>query len=259
MKDSDKGNILFPSGRGLVDYTKAQEITKEAYKAEKLFISILASDFSPEVSLDYRKDLEAKWLETIPTLDHVKSISLRHKVDQNFFEAVCGMKNLECLTFWTSTVQNISSIIKLKKLKRLDIDSFSRLLDISPLQKLLNLEILTISNSFKIINYETIGKLTNLKGLAIQGDQIAPRNLRLKSLKPFSKLKVLKHLDLTSTRVIDDSYDTLLDMESLQRLDLSTIIQKPMREKIKTHPNLTSGSFMDYDWDRKKLYDGKEW
>jgi Leucine-rich repeat (LRR) protein len=259
MKDRDRDNIIFPMGRGLEKYTKVQEITNDIFKAEKLFISILSVDFLPEATLKYRKDLEAKWIEVIPTLDNVKSISLRHKVDQKFFEAVCCMKNLECLTFWTSTVEDISSITKLKALKRLDIDNFSRLADISPLLKLEKLEILTVSNSLKITNYEVIGHLTNLIGLAIQGDQIAPRNLRLKSLKPFAKLKVLKHLDLSSTTVIDESYETLLNMESLQRFDLTTVIKKPLREKIKTHPKLTSGFFMDYDWDNKKLYDGKEW
>lgn len=259
MKDRERDNIIFPIGRGLEKYTLVQEISKDIFKTDKLFISILSMDFTPEVSIKYRKDLETKWIEVIPTLDNVKSISLRHKVDQKFFEAVCCMKNLESLTIWTSTVDDISSISKLKALKRLDIENFSRLTDISPLLKLEKLEILTVSNSFKITNYEVIGHLTNLIGLSIQGDQIAPRNLRLKSLKPFAKLNMLKHLDLSSTTVIDESYETLLMMESLQRFDFTTVIKKTIREKIKTHPNLTSGFFMDYDWDNKKLYDGKEW
>jgi Leucine-rich repeat (LRR) protein len=259
MKDRNKNNILFPIGRELSEYTEVQEITKDVFEADKLFVSLLSADFSPEVSLKYRKDLEAKWLETIPALDRVKSLSVRHKVDQKFFEAICLMKNLESLTFWTSTVEDISSLIKLKKLKRLDIDNFSRLTDITPLKNLKNLQILTISNCLKINNYEIIGHLTNLIGLAMQGDQIAPRNLRLKSLKPFTKLKVLRHLDLSSTTVVDESYDALLEMESLQRLDLTTVIKKPIREKIKTHPTLTSGFFIDYDWDKKTFHEGKEW
>jgi Leucine-rich repeat (LRR) protein len=259
MKDRNKNNILFPLGRDLSEYTEVQEITKDVFEADKLLISILSADYLPEVSLKFRKNLEVKWLETIPSLDKVKSISVRHKVDQKFFEAICLMKNLESLTFWTSTVEDLSSITKLKKLKRLDIDNFSRLTDISTLQNLKNLQILTISNCLKINNYEVIGHLTNLIGLAIQGDQITPRNLRLKSLKPFTKLKILKHLDLSSTTVIDESYEALLDMESLQRLDLTTVIKKPIREKIKTHPTLTSGFFIDYDWDKKTFHEGKEW
>ena len=259
MKDIEKNNILFPDGRGLSECTTAQEITDEVYQAEKLFISTLACDFDPEKTLKERKSLEAEWIEILPSLDKVKSISLRHKLDQTFFEAVCSMKNLEELTFWTSTVADISSIMKLQNLKRLDIDSFSRLTDISPLQNLMNLEVLTISNCFKITNYEIIGELTNLVGLAIQGDQIAPRNLRLKSLKPFNKLKILRHLNLSSTIVTDESYEVLLDMESLQRLDLTNSIKKSIREKIKTHPKLYAGFFMDYDWENKRFYEGKEW
>lgn len=163
------------------------------------------------------------------------------------------------MTFWTSNVEDISSITKLKRPKRLDIDYFNKLENITPLKKLSNLEILTIANSMRITNYDVIGELTGLIGLAIQGDQFAPRNLRLKSLKPFSKLKKLIHLDLLSTTVIDESYDTILEMESLLRFDISSFIKKALREKIKKHPNLNSGFFMDYDWDKKMFYDGKEW
>ena len=259
MKDRDRNNILFPIGRGLDKYLSVQEISKEVFKADKLYIPILAADFPPDISAKHRKDLEAKWLETIPTLDNVKYLSLRHKVDQEFFEAVCNMKNLECLTFWTSNVENISSITKLKRLKRLDIDYFNRLEDITPLKELSNLEILTISNSMRIANYDVIGELTGLLGLAIQGDQIAPKDLRLKTLKPFAKLKKLKHLDLSSTTIIDESYDIILEMENLQRFDISSVIKKTLREKLKEHPNLNSGFFMDFDWDKKMLYEGKEW
>lgn len=94
MKDRYRNNILFPKGCGLDEYLKVQEISKEVFKADKLYIPILAVYFLPEVSAKHRKELTVKWLETIPTLDNVKHLSLRHKVDQVFFEAVCNMKNL---------------------------------------------------------------------------------------------------------------------------------------------------------------------
>lgn len=253
MKNRDRYNILFPKGRGLEEYLSVQEISNDVFKTDKLHISILAADFSTDISAKYRKELVAKWLKILPTLDNIKFLSLRVKVCQEFFEAVCKMKNLEYLTFWTSSVEDISSITKLKRLKRLDIDHFSKLEDIRPLKDLINLEILTVTNSMKITCYEVIGELTSLIGLSIQGDQIAPKNLRLKSLKPFANLKKLKHLDLTSTIVIDNSYHIILEMNSLQRFDITTIIEKPLRDKIKKLHNLNSGFFMDFDWDKNEF------
>jgi Leucine-rich repeat (LRR) protein len=170
------------------------------------------------------------------------------------------MKNLEQLHFWTSTVEDISSISKLQKLHRLDLDSFSRLTDISPILTLENLQLLSIENSFKVENYDLIGQMTQLKGLRLGGHTFAPKNLRLKSLNPYSNLKQLKHLDLSTLSVVDNSYETILELKNLERFDITVIIPKQTRELIKAnHKKLTAGMFMDWDYDNKKIYDGKEW
>src|ERR1700741_5332599 len=142
MKDRDKLNILFPTGRGLSEYTCVQEVTDDVYSTEKLFIALLAMDFPSTKTLKSRKEVEAKWIKILPTLDNVKCISLRHRVNQEFFEVVCKMKNLERLSLWTSSIEDISPISNLKKIKRLDIDFCSKLEDITPLKTLKNLEIL---------------------------------------------------------------------------------------------------------------------
>ncbi|MCO5948285.1 hypothetical protein [Mucilaginibacter flavidus] len=109
-------------------------------------------------------------------------------------------------------------------------------------------------------NYEILGELTNLLGLELCGDKFAPRKLMLNSLKPLTKLKKLKHLDLSSASIIDKSYECILEMESLERLDLLSKMPRETREKIKSnHKNLKAGFFVDYDFENKKIYDGKNW
>lgn len=260
MKDRFKLNLFCLSKKNVPDYLNAQEITNDVFSTKELCIVTLAMDFPVGTSMNYRKELEKKWLETLPKLDSVKTLSVRHRVNQEFFEAICNMKNLEHLHFWTSQVENISSISKLKKLQRLDLDNFSRLNDISPILKLKNLQLLSIQNSFKVENYELIGKMTQLKGLRLGGDSIAPKNLRIKSLKPFNNLKKLQHLDLSTLSVIDNSYEIILELENLERFDITILIPKQTRELIKTnHKKLTAGFFMDWDYDNNKFYDGKEW
>ena len=260
MKDRHKLNLFYSGKENAPKYLDVQEITDDIFTATEICIVTLAMDFPAETSIEYRKDLEKKWINILPQLDSVKTLSVRHRVNQEFFEAICNMKNLEYLHFWTSTVEDISSISKLQKLKRLDLDRFSRLKDISPILTLKNLQVLSIESSFKIENYERIGQMTQLKGLCLGGDAFAPKNLRLKSLKPYSNLKQLSHLNLSSSSVIDNSYETILELENLERFDIAVTIPRETRDLIKAnHKKLTSGFFMDYDYDNKKFYEGKEW
>ena len=241
------------------NYLNVQDFTDEVYKVTELQIVTLAMDL-PGKTLKQRQEIEAKWMSVLPTLDNVKVLSVRHRVKQDFFDAICKMKNLERLMFWTSTVEDISNIKNLTKLKNLKLWSFSRLKDISPLLSLKRLIILSIDNCFKIENYEIVGKMTQLIGLELCGNTFAPKNLRLNSLKPFETLKKLKHLDLSSASVIDNSYESLLKMTSLERFDITVNIPKATRELIKTkHKNLKAGFFMDWDFDNKKIYEGKHW
>ena len=127
------------------------------------------------------------------------------------------------------------------------------------MENLHQLEVLSISNSFKIENYEVIGVMYQLVALGLQGDQTAPKNLRLKSLEPFAQLKALQHLDLSATTIIDKSYDVLLNLENLERFDSTANISKQIRDKIKTHPKLKAGFYVDWDWDNKRFHSGKDW
>jgi hypothetical protein len=251
----------FYQGKGTeIPYASFQDLDDEVYEAENLQIVSMAMDFPQGSSVKIRKEIEQKWIDALPGLKKVKALSVRHRVKQDFFEAICKLPNLQKLTFWSSTVEDISSISTLKNLARLKLWSFSRLRDIAPLLALRKLKVLSIDNCFKVENYEIIGQMTQLEGLELCGDTFAPRNLRINSLKPFETLKNLKHLDLSSASVVDKSYDSILQMKSLERFDLAVIVPKEMRERIKAeHKNLKAGFFVDYDFENKKFYDGKQW
>lgn len=260
MKDRFKLDQFYSGKENAPNYLTVQEITNEIFSATELFINTLAMDFPNGTSMKHRKELESKWIEILPQLDLVKTLSVRHRVNQNYFEAICKMKNLESLHFRTSTVEDITSISELQKLKRLDMDSFSRLTDIRPILTLKNLQLLSIVNSFKVENYDLIGQMTQLKGLRLCGDSIAPKNLRLKSLKPFRNLKQLKHLDLSSLSVVDNSYETITELENLERFDITITIPYQTRELIKANnKKLTAGMFIDWDYENNKINDDKEW
>ncbi len=260
MIDRYKLNQFYQGAGSEVQYSSFQDVDDEVYDAENLQIVSLSMDFPNGTSESKRKEIECKWINALPKLKKVKSLSVRHRVKQDFFEAICQMTNLERLFFWSSTVEDISSISNLAKLENLKLWSFTRLVDISPLLLLEQLTILSIDNCFKIENYEVLGKMVRLVGLRLCGDTFAPRNLRLNSLKPLTTLKNLKHLDLSKASVIDKSYECVLEMENLERFDLLVTISRETREKIKSnHKNLKAGFFMDYDFEKEEFYYGKQW
>jgi len=258
-KDRYRFNEFYQGEGSGIGYSAAQRIPENIFQIKALKIVTLAMDFIGATKKS-RKHLEADWIEIIPKLNNVTALSVRHRVTQDYFEAICKMKNLEKLHFWTTNIDSLDSIVKLKKLSSLGISSFSRLSDISPVLGLKKLTHLSIDNSFKIENYEVIGGLNSLVGLTLSGDSSSPKNLRLNSLKPYRTLKMLKHLDLSFTSVIDKSYDSILHMTSLQRFDTTAQIPQLLREKIKaSHKTLKAGFFMDWDYENERFYDGKEW
>jgi len=251
----------FYQGKGTeTNYAIFQSVEDDVFTVENLEIVSLAMDFPQGTSKKVRYEIEKTWIAVLPKLKNVKSLSVRHRVKPDFFEAICKMSNLQNLTFWTSTVDDISSISKLTGLTDLKLWSFTRLKDISPLLSLKKLRVLSVDNCFQVQNYEVIGQMTQLVGLELCGDTFAPKRLRISSLKPFEQLENLKHLDLSSASVIDNSYDSILQMKNLERFDLVVNIPKGMRDRIKEeHKNLKVGFFMDYDFENKKFYDGKKW
>lgn len=117
-------NIFYQDGGFSNGFTRVQEIPDNINSLAEICLELYACDFNPEQSLSSRKKLYTEWQDLLPKLDNIKALYLRHKVDQNFFEAICRMKGLEKLCFRNSNIEDLSSIKKLKKLKLVSIDSF---------------------------------------------------------------------------------------------------------------------------------------
>lgn len=237
-----------------------QKFTEEVRDCETIHISTLAMDYPDKTTKKERIEIENEWIEKLPFLDNIKHLNIRHRVNNEYFNSICRMKNLESIYFWTSTVEDLNPLKNLKKLNFLHLESFTRLTDISPLTEISSLKRLSIESCFKIENYEVIGKMKQLVALAIEGDTFAPKKLILPSLKPYSKLLNLKHLDLSTTSIKDKSFLEILKLENLVRLDAMWKMKKEVRNKIKeNHKSLKSGFFMVYDFEKNKFYDGIEW
>ena len=262
MNDRYKNHQFF-SPEHIYEYENIQQYDNAKINSENIRIGSLS--FLWDVATSKEKErVKNEWIKVIPTLNKVKRISIPCGINQDFLDIFCDLPNLTDLIIDGSKATDLKPITKLSKLHRLELERFTQLFtqlkDISPITKI-KLTHLRIENSFKIENYEKIGEITSLIGLSLNGDTFAPKNLRIKSLEPFEKLKNLKHLDLNSVSVIDkNSYKSLLQLENLIRFDILVIVPKEIKKVIlEQHKNLNSGNFTDWDDKNKKFYDDKDW
>jgi hypothetical protein len=85
-----------------------QKFSSEVEKFESIHIATLAMDFPGGTTRKGRQEIENEWIKNLPLLDNVKHLGIRHRVDQAFFNAICEMKNLESIYFWTSTAEDLT-------------------------------------------------------------------------------------------------------------------------------------------------------
>lgn len=237
-----------------------QQFNDDAFETNNIFIKAMAMDFPESVTPKKRNEFNDEWIARFPVLNHVKRLEVRQRVKQEFFDAICKMKNLESLNIWQSVAEDINEIKNLTKLRSLTLSNFSRVTDISAITKLTSLEHLTINASFKVSNYELLGNIKSLKSLTLGGDSIAPRKLMLQSLEPFTGLSQLEVLDLFDTSIRDKQYHHLLKLKKLKRLDASWRMTSKDRDYIQEkHPALSSGFFVAYDFVKNDFKEGIEW
>ncbi|ESU25235.1 hypothetical protein FLJC2902T_31770 [Flavobacterium limnosediminis JC2902] len=258
-KDRYKLSQFYKGKEFEISYVFAQQFDDKNLNSENLHIQSLSFLYDTLNSKD-KLEIQRKWINIFPNLYEVKRLKITFGINQELFDSVCEIPNLEELIIDSSKIKDLSQLTKLKNLKRLEIDSFTQLKDISILEKI-NLLQLRIENCFKIDNYDIIGKISSLIGVALHGYCFGPKNLKIESLKIFVNLKKLKHLDLSSTSLIDkDSINCLLDLENLERFDFTGNVKHEIVEKIKrNHPNLKAGFFVDWDYKNNKIYDEKFW
>ena len=229
-------------------------ITDEVFKMDKIHIDL--STLNPDINTNdkLRTHLFKEWMQTLPRLLNLKQLYLSHKVNDIFFEKICEVRQLENLELKWTSVNDISAIHNLKYLTNLHIGDSSKIVDISPLRELKKLESLSLVYLSKLVDFAPLRNVQKIRSLIIKGDIYHFKDQLIQSLSFLRDLKELKLLDLTCTKVLDDSYDVLLQLKKLETFSISSRLPKELREKIKTLPNLTSGTFVEYDWDNQRWY-----
>ena len=215
----------------------------EIYDTERLIVEV--STLNQEVrnlSASKKRELRRVWAETLPKLDNVKYLMTTHQIDQEFFEAICEMKNLEGLYIKWGKVESLNSISKLENLKHLYFGSNPRIKSIEGISKLDNLVTLELENFKNCSDLNKIEKLKELQSLNIVSSIDGPR-IKFKNLEFLSQLMNLKVLGL-DVSLKEKRIEPILKLKNLEKLWIPDHLYKKYdrKELRKNFKNLKYGN-----------------
>lgn len=260
MKDRYKNNLFFNGENEYSNSYQIQSFVEEVFEKDSITINLFPIDFDNHITTKEKKKIISEWLDILPNLNKLKSLSIRHKVDIEFFQKICQIDSLESLEVWSSNLADISEISKLKNLKRLDLKGFNKLINVKPITKLKKLEKLSIEKSFLIDNYRCISELNNLIGLQLNGDLLAPKNLKIENISFIKELEDLEHLDLSNCIISSKDLSPINKLKNLKRLDINEKVSSELKKSIlESNKKLNSGFFVDWDFQLNKFHPGKDW
>lgn len=210
---------------------------------EKLRLLITQLDYNStkrDLTAAQLKKLIESWCVKLPELKEVKYLWLPSRVSQKIFDSICEMENLEGLWIKWSGIKSINNISKLKNLKHLHLGSSSQVEDINVLKDMKNLVTLETEQLNNIIDFSVIGELTHLEGLGIDGSIWTAQ--KIENIDFIGSLHRLKYLTLTNTQMKQKSFDSLLNLEHLERFNCSWNYPEKEFEKLKTIKKLKFGN-----------------
>jgi hypothetical protein len=215
----------------------------EIYDTEKLVVEV--STFNQEVqnlSASKKRELRRVWAETLPKLDNVKYLMTTHQIDQDFFEAICEMKNLEGLYIKWGKVNSIDNISKLINLKHLHFGSNPRIKTINGISKLEKLITLELVNFKSCEDLTKVSHLKNLESLKIMTSIDGP-TIKFKNLEFLKELINLKVLELGVT-LEEKKIEHIFNLKNLERLWIPDHLYKnyDKKELRKNFKNLKYGN-----------------
>lgn len=168
------------------------------------------------VSESEKKKVTKAWVARLPTLKHLKRLSLWTHVTQPVFDAACELPQLEVLRIKWSNVQDLGAISTLKNLWALSIGSSTKVRSIEPIAQLQQLTLLELENFKSISDFSPLTRLKALRSLSITGSMWSQQAIG--SLEPFAAMTWLTYLALDTSSV--SSLKPLGRLVGLQELGL---------------------------------------
>lgn len=210
--------------------------TKALIDDERISLDITQLPIPPS----QQKKLIKEWCLEIPKLKKVRYLWFHTRINQEVFESVCQIENLEGLYIRRSNVAEIESLRKLKNLKHLYFGASPKIENIDILCEMDALRTLNIVQFDKVSNFNSLSNLIGLEELGIDGS--ISKAQKIETLKPIERLINLEYLSFTNTILKDKSFDSILKLTKLVKLECSWNYPTTEFEKLKKLQNLKYGN-----------------
>ena len=194
------------------------------------------STLNPEyysISAKEKNVIRKHWIKALPVLHNIEYLMTTHQIDQEFFDAICEMKNLKGLYIKWGKVESTAKIKNLKLLEHLYFGSNPRLGSIYGFESLENLKYLEMENFKSYTDYSPLQDLKKLITLKITGT--IDKAIRMENLNFLHNLINLRELTL-GISLKDKNLKPLQNLKNLEYIWLPTslekIYKKEMTEKL---------------------------
>ena len=191
--------------------------------------SSLNSEFY-SMSSKEKKRIRNFWIKALPFLINVEYLMTTHQIDQEFFDAICEMKNLKGLYIKWGKIESCKKIEKLILLEHLYFGSNPRLPSFEGFESLRNLKHLEVENVKPLADFSPLENLDSLITLKITGT--VDKALSIDNLYFLNKFKNIEELTLGISLKIKD-LEPLKNLEKLRYLWLpASLLKKFEKEKL---------------------------
>jgi len=219
-------------------HKKETTIYPEEYKDSEI-LSFACTQTS--LSTKEQNKLVDKWCAFLPTLKNVKYLFFYSRINQNIFDSICKVTNLEGLWIKWGAIKHLNSISNLRKIRHLYLGSSSQVESIESLIDLGTLNGLHLENFKKINSFRELTTLNELTELGIFGSIWTCQSID--TVTYLADFKGLKYLDLSNTRIKDKNIRILANLKDLEFLSLPFWYPKSDFEYLFNNlPNLKKGA-----------------
>ncbi len=205
-----------PNGKLLEEYdgeenlnliiTKSNETDNEIKKRERTY----SSNFPIEL-----KSIKILWV---------------YHINQDIFNAICGLENLTSLYIQSNRIKEISALSNLKNLRHLALLNLTKVDSIQPISELNQMITLKFENFKRINNFKAISSLNTLKGLQIDGGMYSAQ--KINDFEFLSNLTDLEYLTFINSQAILKDLSPILKLTNLKMLQCSSNYPKKEFKKL---------------------------
>jgi Leucine-rich repeat (LRR) protein len=177
-----------------------------------------------------------RWVRQLPRMNRLRFLEVKSRPNQELFEAICRVPNLERLNIYWSNIVDLEPVRSLRKLTHFNLGSSPKVKSLEPLGELRSLSALGLIAPRSCSDLQPVGKLTRLRGLSLGARDYTTHVYD--SLVPLAGLSEIVYFSIFAIRTKDSSLQPLSSFSKLKYLHLLTLSNWPAEEYVRLRASL---------------------